>query len=151
MFGPGRLVFLEPLDQLAIEKSEIERPVLADDRIYRPHARDVVAPARRPAGDRHYEPARPLQALHCGVGAGRRLALRSKCLVDVEQQTADALRVTHLRERLHARPSAVATRSRWARLISRPALVRRHNTSSAVWAHSWSTTYRTSRSLRPAP
>ena len=49
------------------------------------------------------------------------------------------------------RPMTSATRRRCAGLMCRPHFVRRHSTSSAERAHSWSRMYRSSRSVRPPP
>ena len=43
---------------------KIQRPVLAHYRIDRPHAREMIAPARRPAGHRDDDQARRAQSLH---------------------------------------------------------------------------------------
>ena len=51
--------------------AHVERAVLADHRVDRPHARDVIAPARRPAGDRDHELAGGVQPLERRVGAAR--------------------------------------------------------------------------------
>ena len=58
----------------AVRRAHAERAVLADDGVDRPHARDVVAPAGRPAGDRDDELAGRAQALQRRIGRRRQLA-----------------------------------------------------------------------------
>ena len=131
----------EPADEFSLRRIEahVERAVLADDGIHRPHPRDVVAPAGRATGDGHDDPAGIVQAFERAIGAGSELAVRCQRVVDVGQHEAqlapDMLR--HRRERLrrHA-PTNAATRSRWPAFIDNPHLVRRHRMSSLPIAHS---------------
>ncbi len=120
---------------------KIESAVLADHRVHRPHARDMVAPAGGPPGNRDDQLACRMQPLQRGIGARGELALARERVVDIAEHAADALhhRGRHLRERCH-RPPAMrsATRRRCASLICRPHLVRRHSMSSAERAHSCS-------------
>ena len=68
--------------------AHVERAVLADDGIDRPHARDVVAPAGRPSGDRNHQHAGGAQARERRIGVRRQLAVRRDRVVDVGQHAA---------------------------------------------------------------
>jgi hypothetical protein len=69
--------------------AEIEGPVLAHHRIHRPHAGDVIAPARRASRHGHHEKARAMQVFQGGVGLGRQHALARDRIVDVGQDEPD--------------------------------------------------------------
>ena len=67
----------------------VERPILANDRVDRPHPRDVVAPACRASGDRNYQQARGAQAGQRRVRRRRDASVRRKRIVDVGQHAAE--------------------------------------------------------------
>ena len=69
--------------------AHVERAVLADHRVDRPHARDVVAPARRPAGDRDHELARGAQPLERRV----RSRVSRPCVDSVSSMSASTPRI----------------------------------------------------------
>ncbi len=89
-----------------------ERAVLADHGVNRPHARDVIAPSRRPAGDGHHLEARRAQPRHGVEGDGVEPALGGQCIVDVGEHVADrAPRPDRkLRERPHQMKSGSSSR-----------------------------------------
>ena len=73
----------------ALTDEELVAAILADHRRNRPHARDVVAPARRPArdgNDRHPGIPQPLHGRQCG---GRQQAVQRQGVVDVREDVAD--------------------------------------------------------------
>ena len=119
--------------------AHVERAVLADDRVDRPHARDVVAPAGGPAGDRHDELARR----RAGARARRTpRAVSWPCVVSVSSMSASTPRIARRASSGIAASGRIMRRSRDRRderrtrldagVIGRPHLVRRHSTSSAV-------------------
>src|SRR5258708_36885854 len=135
--GAGGRIVMEPPDQRAVEETKIESTVLADHRVDRPHPGDVIAPPRRASGHRNHELPDALQALERGISQRGKLSSGSEGLVDVEKHGAREARVQG-GKRLHW-PITWRTRARCASFISSPHLVRRHSTSSALHAHSWST------------
>ncbi len=130
--------------------AHIQRAVFADDRIDRPHAGDVIAPARGASSDRDEQQSRGAQPLHCRVRFGGDPATGRQRIVDVGEHAAHrrARRGGHGGERPHRRraqaepPRArryAATARRSSALMCRPHLVRRQSTSSASIAHSCAT------------
>ena len=69
--------------------AEIERPVLPDHGVDRPHAGDVVAPAGRPAANRNDEETRLVQAFQGAIGLRRQPAAAGQGVVDVGEHAAD--------------------------------------------------------------
>ncbi len=89
---PRRLVVAKAADQplgLGVV-AEPEGAVLAHHPVDRPHPGDVVAPAGRPAGDRHDLPAGLPKPLHGCIGDGRQPAVERERVVDVGEHHLDA-------------------------------------------------------------
>src|SRR5439155_23978489 len=135
--------------QSPVREEEVESAVLAHDCVYRPHARDVIAPAGRAAGHRYRAFTGCLQPLERSVRLRGKFARRGEGVIDVKEHRAHGARI-ELGERFQC-PMTCATRWRCASVMCRPHLVRRQSTSSAELAHSRSRKWRTSRSVRPAP
>jgi len=68
--------------------AKVERAVLSDDRIDRPHPRDVIAPPGRPARDRDHQQARVAQPLHRRVRRSRDPSVGRQRVVDVGEDAA---------------------------------------------------------------
>ena len=109
-FAPRLGIVLEAPLQPPAGVEKVEGAVLPDYGVDRPHARDVVTPARRPAGHRHRDLAGAPQSLEGVVRLGSELALGGQGVVDIEEQRFHASRV-ELGKRLH-RLNAASTRSR---------------------------------------
>ena len=131
---PGGWIVDEAFAELAVGKPEVEGAVLADHRVDRPHARDVIAPSGRSAGHRDHPLAAALQRFERGIGLRAELAGGGQGVVDVEQDKCHRAGIEPA-QRFH-RPIASATRARWRASRCKPALLRRQSTSSALAAHS---------------
>ncbi len=84
--GPRRGVVLVHPFQAAIGHPEIQPAVLADHAGDRPHPRQVIAPAGRPARDRHHRQAGVVRPPERRVRLGGDLAVRRDRVVDVREQ-----------------------------------------------------------------
>ncbi len=70
--------------------SEIERAIFADHAGHRPEARNHVAPASRPAGDRDDGQAGAVKSFKRGIGSGGELAVGGQRIVDIGEDADDA-------------------------------------------------------------
>jgi hypothetical protein len=101
--GGGVIGVMTPHRTLDVIVAEIERAIFADHRIDRPHAGNVVAPARGTPGNWNDQQMGLLQCLERGVGGSGQPAVGRQCVVDIAQHAAQlrALRKRKLGERPH--------------------------------------------------
>ena len=83
----------EAFGQLALRivVTHVERAIFPDDGVHRPHARNMIAPARGPTGDRYHQLAGIAQTFQRCVRVRGESAVRRKRVVDVGQESRECL------------------------------------------------------------